>query len=371
MIFSRRFCDLIDTLLRKNLPFAAYFLPGENQPRLCLQQDPALNRVESYKLLNRPVGFVFAPFVVTQAAPLVVIQPDIELIGFEQIKSFNFFSLPNNRQDHHLVAQEQESAKHDYINSLHWIIDKIHCKHIEKLIFSRLLYQNRRKNQSLGLLLEEMQQQNPSAFNYLVNLPSVGTWMGATPETLLSADEQSFSTMALAGTQPRTADGVYRWAEKEKQEQAIVCQYIRQLLHKYQVDQAYESPRHSIESGKVAHLCTQFTFKREQLDSHLGEFIKDLHPTPAVCGLPKEKAMQTILQTEPHNREYYTGFSCPCYQQGKLDLFVNLRCMKIMPDKFLLYSGGGITSGSTPESEWEETSYKSKTLLSAISNVNA
>lgn len=346
-------------------------MPGENQPRLCVQCDPKLNKISSFAALTDPKGFVFAPFVVTQAAPLVLIKPDVELYGYEQFQAFNFFALPNNPGPRPLSAQGLESRKHDYIDSLHWIIDRIRCNHIEKLIFSRLLYKSRSQNQSLGLLLEEMQQQNPTAFNYLVNLPTVGTWMGATPETLLSADEQSLSTMALAGTQPRRANGTYHWQEKEKQEQAFVSQYIRQLLAKYQIDNAYESPRHSIESGKVAHLCTQFTFARDKLAKHLGAFINELHPTPAVCGLPKDKAMQTILQTEPHNREYYTGFLGPCEQSGKLDLFVNLRCMKIMADKFVLYSGGGITSGSKPESEWEETSYKSKTLLSAISNVNA
>ncbi len=96
------------------------------------------------------------------------------------------------------------------------------------------------------------------------------------------------------------------------------------------------------------------------------EFISALHPTPAVCGLPKERALELIYKTEMHNREYYAGYCGPINYQGKTDLFVNLRCMKILPDKLALYIGGGLTAKSDPEKEWEETVLKANTLLSVI-----
>ncbi|MBW6536489.1 MAG: chorismate-binding protein, partial [Mariniphaga sp.] len=54
---------------------------------------------------------------------------------------------------------------------------------------------------------------------------------------------------------------------------------------------------------------------------------------------------------------------------GDVGLFVNLRCMEILPQHYILYSGGGITARSVPEDEWEETNKKATTLLSAIETV--
>ena len=111
--------------------------------------------------------------------------------------------------------------------------------------------------------------------------------------------------------------------------------------------------------------------------------IEALHPTPAVCGFPKQKAKEFILQHENYNRQYYTGFL------GELNLkqsrtrntnrrnvennayavvktysnfYVNLRCMQLKNETALVYVGGGITRDSDPEKEWEETVNKTKTI---------
>jgi len=98
----------------------------------------------------------------------------------------------------------------------------------------------------------------------------------------------------------------------------------------------------------------------------MAEFITNLHPTPAVCGLPKDKSLELILQTEKHNREYYAGYCGPINYQNKTDLFVNLRCMKILEDQLALFVGGGLTKDSVPTKEWDETVLKAKTLLSRL-----
>ena len=90
-----------------------------------------------------------------------------------------------------------------------------------------------------------------------------------------------------------------------------------------------------------------------------------LHPTPAVCGIPLEKSRALILETEQHNRGYYTGFLGPVTAKS-ISLFVNLRCMQVLPEKCVLYVGGGITRDSEMEKEWLETEAKAETLLSVI-----
>ena len=98
----------------------------------------------------------------------------------------------------------------------------------------------------------------------------------------------------------------------------------------------------------------------------MAEFINKLQPTPAVCGLPKDRALDLIMKTEQHNREYYAGFCGPINYLHKTDLFVNLRCMKILKGQFALFVGGGLTAKSEPEKEWAETELKSETLKRII-----
>jgi isochorismate synthase len=126
-----------------------------------------------------------------------------------------------------------------------------------------------------------------------------------------------------------------------------------------------EGPQ-TIQAGNAIHLSTKFSFDESSIQNRLADFIERLHPTPAVCGLTKEKALELILKTEKHNREYYSGFCGPINMKEKTDLFVNLRCMKILKDKLVLFIGGGLTAKSEIEKEWEETKLKSRTLLSLI-----
>jgi isochorismate synthase len=125
-----------------------------------------------------------------------------------------------------------------------------------------------------------------------------------------------------------------------------------------------------LESGKVAHLKTSFFFPAEKIEDRLGNFIAELHPTPAVCGLPKDLADEYIRANEPYHRKYYTGYLGPWRLDGLVSLFVNLRCMEITSDEYILYAGGGITARSVPEKEWDETNQKAKTLLSVVLSEN-
>ena len=96
-----------------------------------------------------------------------------------------------------------------------------------------------------------------------------------------------------------------------------------------------------------------------------------MHPTPAVCGLPKNSAKAFILENEPHDRHFYSGFlgelnSSFSTNSRSSDLFVNLRCMQIEDSKAHLYMGCGITKDSIPEKEWEESVNKSMTIKKVL-----
>jgi isochorismate synthase len=94
--------------------------------------------------------------------------------------------------------------------------------------------------------------------------------------------------------------------------------------------------------------------------------LKLLHPTSAVCGMPKDAALQFINETEAHERSYFSGFLGPIHKAGKTNLFVNLRCCQFFEGAVAFYAGAGITEDSNPEKEWEETEMKCDVLASVI-----
>ena len=101
----------------------------------------------------------------------------------------------------------------------------------------------------------------------------------------------------------------------------------------------------------------------------LGDVLQLLHPTPAVCGLPKEEAYHFIIENEGYDRSYYSGFIGWLDPKGKTDLYVNLRCMNILPQTFTLYAGGGLLAASQLEEEWQETEDKLDTMRRIVGNL--
>jgi isochorismate synthase len=171
--------------------------------------------------------------------------------------------------------------------------------------------------------------------------------------------------MSLAGTRTlKDGPGPF-WGPKEKEEQELVTQHIVLQLAPY-LDNMEVSIPESIEAGSLWHLRT--SIRGIIRDHGLQPVINALHPTPAVCGLPVDKAREFILKSEKYDREFYTGFLGELnWGTGKhTSLYVNLRCMKLYKDQATIFVGGGITSSSEPGPEWDETVAKSTTMLKVL-----
>ena len=163
--------------------------------------------------------------------------------------------------------------------------------------------------------------------------------------------------MSLAGTLPVDEE----WSEKEIEEQKPVTHYISEILKKYvTLSEVEESETYNHISGNLKHLRTNFTAKIE--DNRLKELIEELHPTPAVCGIPKEFCKEKIIEIEKYNREFYAGY-IKIETEEEIYYFVNLRCAKIYKNQVIAFAGGGITELSSPEKEWRETELKSQAIL--------
>ena len=256
-------------------------------------------------------------------------------------------------------------SKNHYLQTVGKFI-KATQEQYQKIIYSRIKpFQFDTGN--LFELFMALKEQYQKTFVYLVNIPKIGCWMGASPEIFIQKQQNIVQTVALAGTQRNLGLPLNKvqWGRKEIEEQAIVSQYIEDILTQQQI--IYHKTRaKTTKAGNVLHLKTKFRFS---IKKGFFSLIKALHPTPAVCGIPKQKAKAFIAKTEAHKRAYYTGFLGPLNIYKSSDLFVNLRCMQVFKDKFALYIGGGITKDSVAIQEWEETEMKAQTLENVIEQV--
>lgn len=358
---------LINLCLEKNIPFVTFRLPGETSVKTWIQISGKFSLFESIKEVVDKSGFVYAPFHRRTNFPVIFFEPDL-IIENDNFDNSLFKAINEIATMYPECSSKSpyESGKEEYLQQAEKVIHTFD-KTFTKAVLSRVQLVDKPYQFDPGNFFIRLQNKYPNMFCHLINIPGAGVWAGTTPETFLKIDENRIQTVSLAGTQQKTVGKKeIQWKVKEMEEQRLVTNYIIEVLKRFNIkDFQIEGPQ-TIQAGNAYHLSTKFIFEKYLIKNRIGEFIENFHPTPAVCGLPKEKALELILQTEKHNREYYSGICGTVSMEGNMDLFVNLRCMKILEKKLALFVGGGLTSKSVPEKEWEETQLKAMTILSAI-----
>lgn len=222
----------------------------------------------------------------------------------------------------------------------------------------------------------KLEQTYKTAFVSLVSIPTIGTWMCATPELLVSQDKNGiFRTMALAGTQSGKEVTELKnalWRQKEIEEQALVSRYIINCFKKIRLREYEEIGPKTVRAANLLHLRTEFLVdtKQERFPQLATVMLELLHPTSAVCGMPKEITTQFILENEGYDRGFYAGYLGGINFKNGSSLYVQLRCMQLLENQAILYAGGGITADSDTDKEWQETEMKCQTIENVVFEIN-
>jgi isochorismate synthase len=279
-------------------------------------------------------------------------------------KTFNFTVLKKNHKSPSTTVAE-------YINMVEQGIELIKNEEFYKVVPSKIKNIEHQNDINLGQAFINACHKYPNAFVNLTYSAKTGLWFGASPETLIEDQKgEYFKTMALAGTQQKSDKSIAEttWTQKEIEEQAFVSRYIINCFKKIRLREFDEIGPKTIQAGNLLHLKTTFKVNTSSINfPELGSvMLKLLHPTSAVCGMPKEPALQFLLAEENHNRSYFSGFLGPVHLEGLSHLFVNLRCCQINHQSVKFYAGAGITEDSKPEKEWEETEMKCEVLSNII-----
>ena len=321
--------------------FIAYRKPGKH----CISQFNIQREISELEFLEFG-GFVMAPF---------------NKLGRKiYLKGNETEFVPNHISDENSAIKRYNGGS-EYKAAINNAINDIANNELQKVVVSKQIqFEGRLSYMEIFLDLAETHKKE---FVYIFVYNDV-TYLGATPEVLISKRGNVINSASLAGTVALIDNDHFApWSEKEYQEHKFVTHFIFNIYEKY-CDQVRVSERVELLASKVKHLFQEISGELNK-GFNLFDILAELHPTPAIAGLPADKAIRWIDQNELYNREYYTGY-LGLYSPKEADLYVNLRCLKYQNEITTIYVGGGIVEGSTFESEFEETEHKAETLLSSI-----
>ena len=347
--------------------FAFYRFPRqEHYTRLCLTEGEP-EELFTLEQLNGRRGFVLAPFVVSDDCPILLF-PEERLVESEERPP-----LPPPRGGEVTPPlTPPKGGEPQYALAFARFHAALRAGQFAKLVLARSQVVSTNGCNPLALF-QQACLRYPRMFVALVSAPRCGTWLMATPEVLLRHGEgQHYETMALAGTMKLEGELLQfdnpsqslvqqiRWSQKNIQEQRFVANYISNRLKDFATDIDEAGP-YTTRAANLVHLRSDFRFTLHA-DCGIGSLLEALHPTPAVCGLPKAEARDFILANECQPRLYYSGFCGPLDQA----LYVSLRCMQISENHCRLYAGGGLLPDSIEQQEWEETEAKMQTMRTLL-----
>jgi isochorismate synthase len=253
----------------------------------------------------------------------------------------------------------------------------IHSGKLEKVVLARPVFLTASNSFDALAAANFLREQYPSNVTFMISFNGNGTFIGCSPETLVSTWSDILRTEAVAGSiaRGRTAGDDARneqrllQSSKDRYEHHLVLQQIvRQLLPLARTLEYAPSPEIR-KLANVQHLVTPVQAVLHEAQSAI-TVTGRLHPTPAVCGTPTTAAAGVISDIETFNRGWYAspvGWMC---STGRAEFSVAIRSALVRGNFARLFAGCGIVSGSDPAQEWEETRIKLQPMLQALTHDN-
>ncbi len=384
--------DFFDFCLKENYSIAIWRQPGKDLVNYVIQLSDKLPEAAHPDLENMEPGFLVSPYNNESNQLNYLIKADIHLtsespaslkinipddVSLDDIFKKFIHKVKSNKSDTKEAINyfsstgymPSDTDRNNFLNLVTLSVDKIREVIFQKVVPSRLVELEIPITSNIFKKFQVLCNIHPFAFVSLFSIPGKGSWLGASPEILIKLDnKKTFYTSAVAGTQ--TAANVYdltsvAWTQKEIEEQALVSRYIINCFKKIRLREFEESGPKTVKAGNLVHLRTDFKVDLGAVNfPQLGSvMLKLLHPTSAVCGMPKEPAASFLEENENFDREFFSGYLGPVNIKDCISLYVNLRCAKIISQKAILYAGAGVTIDSIPEKEWNETEMKLRSIM--------
>ena len=252
-------------------------------------------------------------------------------------------------------------------------VERIDAGTLRKVVLAQALEADLGGNLAVPDILDRLSEKYPDCTRFLIEPDSEpAAFFGATPERLVSLRGRTVETGALAGTTGRgETPAEDEWLaeelladEKNVHEHELVAKTIREQLAPFAASVSV-GERGIKRLATVQHLHTPITAELAD-DTHVLDVVEALHPTPAVGGLPPDRALETIRETEPFDRGWYAAPVGWIDAAGNGTFAVGLRSAVATQRRATLFAGVGIVDDSDPDAEWDEVELKFRPILDEL-----
>jgi len=250
--------------------------------------------------------------------------------------------------------------------------DRIRSGELEKVVLAQALEVETADELRVADVLDRLRERHPGSYLFCFEPGGGSSFFGATPERLVSLRGRTVGTGALAGTTGRgDTPAEDEWLAEElladpknAEEHRLVVDAIRRQLDPHAASVSV-GDRRVRRLSTVQHLWTPVTAELAD-DEHVVSLVEALHPTPAVGGLPPDRAFDAIEETEPFDRGWYAAPVGWIDAAGDGEFAVALRSAAAVDRTATLFAGVGIVADSDPDREWDEVQLKFRPVLDEL-----
>jgi len=254
-------------------------------------------------------------------------------------------------------------------------------KHLEngdvrKLVLSRKYNLNVDGELNWDLLLQHLNTRFPDCYLFFIKRNN-SVFFGSSPEMFLKVSNNIAEVESVAGSAARSKksetdrefEKFLSTNEKNHREHLFVTNFITDVLVNFSNNVRVIEEKQIRKLDNIQHLITKISSELNSV-KNLFELIDSLFPTPAVCGVPKEKALILIRKLETHDRGLYSGLVGLLDFKNNCELAVSIRSALVKDDQVTAFAGAGLVKKSDPKEEYLETNLKLNTILSLFGDEN-
>lgn len=280
--------------------------------------------------------------------------------------------------DHPVHRAEADRPRHAgaSVPDVRWLeavaaaVDRIEDGEVDKVVLARDVGVWAEEPFDVRVLARRLHRRFPGCATFAID-----GFVGASPELFVERTGRHLTSTSLAGTAARSEDPVederlgkeLLASDKDQLEHALLVDEVASAFRDRGMEPAHGSTPHLLRLDNVQHLATRFVAELSEDDPATALELADwLHPTPAVGGVPTERALELIDELEGLDRGRYAGPVGWVDADGDGQWAIALRCAEVQGARARLFAGGGIVAGSLPEAELEETRIKLRAMRSAF-----
>jgi isochorismate synthase len=272
----------------------------------------------------------------------------------------------------HAGAAPPDASPAQYLAAVREALRRIDAGELRKVVLARS--RTVAAPADPAMVLRRLAARDPHCHVFASAIPGRGVIAGATPEVLLRRRGDLVFSTPLAGSAARGGDGTSDRdaadrlfaSAKDRAEHRLVVEAVADTLAPLCLDLRVDSAPSLSGTATVWHLSTNVRGVLRDRDLSALALAARLHPTPAVCGVPRDIARAAIAELEPVPRGFYAGLVGWVDGAGDGEWAITLRCAEMRDGVATLFAGAGIIEGSDPESELAETEMKFRAQVEAL-----